>query len=71
MGLKTVNEILNKGYFTIQETANYLCRSEGSVRTLINSGLLPKIQIDKRCKIYIDFNDIQKFVAENKKRILD
>jgi len=69
MQLKTLNEILKKGFFTIQETASYLCMSEGSVRTLINSGYLPKIQINKRCKIYIDFNDIQRFITENKKRV--
>lgn len=69
MGLKKVNEILNKGFFSIQETASYLCMSEGSIRTLINSGLLPKIQINKRCKIYIDFNDIQRFIIEHKKRV--
>ena len=70
MGLRTINEFFNKDFFTIQETASYLCRSEGVVRGLINSGHLPKIQTNKRCKIYIDVNDIQKFVAENKTRVL-
>lgn len=71
MGIRTSNEFFNKDFLTVQETASYLCRSEGVVRGLINSGYLPKIQTDKRCKIYIDVTDIQKFVAENKTRVLD
>lgn len=69
MRLNPMNGFLSKEYFTIQEAASYLCMSEGSIRTLINNGFLPKIQINKRCKIYIAFSDILKFITDNKKRV--
>lgn len=71
MGIRTTNEFFNKDFFTVQETASYLCRSEGVVRGLINSGHLPKIQTDKRCKIMIAVKDIIGFVEETRRRVLD
>lgn len=70
MGIRTSNEFFNKDFFTVQETASYLCRSEGVVRGLINSGYLPKIQTDKRCKIMIAVKDIIRFVEATKTRVL-
>lgn len=71
MGIRTSNGFFNKDFFTVQETASYLCRSEGVVRGLINSGHLPKIQTDKRCKIMIAVKDIIGFVEETRRRVLD
>jgi excisionase family DNA binding protein len=57
---------LNKRLYTISEGAYYLGRSVYSLRTLIWNGQLPIIKKGEGGKIWIDREDIDKWILKNK-----
>ena len=58
---------LEKRLYALKEAANFLGRSEWSVRELIWSGRLPVVRAEgSKEKIYIDIADLNNFVEKNK-----
>jgi excisionase family DNA binding protein len=57
---------LCKRLYTLKEGAEYLGRSEWGMRELIWSGKIPVVR-DKGCrKIFIDIEDLNEFINQNK-----
>lgn len=59
-------EPLKKRLFTIKEAAEYLGRSEWSIRELIWGGSLPSVKVGRR--IHLDILDLDKWIEEHKTR---
>ena len=57
---------LSKRLFTLKEAADYLGRSEWSMRELIWSGAIPVVRPDGGRKIYLDIIDLDSFITKNK-----
>jgi excisionase family DNA binding protein len=63
------NRICNpvaKRLFTLKEAAEYLGRSEWSMRELIWAGQIPVVKSEGARKIFIDILDLDEFVSRNK-----
>ncbi len=60
-------------FLTIADVAEYLNVSAGQVRTLINTGQLPAIQVGGRGQWRIEMDELEKYVqaayAQTRKRI--
>ena len=48
----------------VEQAAVYLGRSEDAIRHLISCGKLPVVRTDKR--IFLDIQDLDRWIAENK-----
>ncbi len=57
---------LSKRLYTVKEAAEYLGRSEWSMRDLIWSGAIPVVRTDGGRKIFLDIEDLESFVVCNK-----
>lgn len=57
---------LYKRLFTLKEAAQYLGRSEWSMRSLIWAGSIPVVKTDGGRKIFIDLQDLDAFISQNK-----
>ncbi len=57
---------VTKRLFTLKEAAQYLGRSEWSMRELIWSGAIPVVRPEGGRKIFIDVEDLNDFIARNK-----
>jgi len=57
---------LGKRLYTLDEAAIYLARSYWSVRELVISGKIPRVQDEGGRKIFLDILDLEAFVERNK-----
>lgn len=57
-------DTLKKRLFTVKEAAEYLGRSEWSVRELIWGGSLPCIKAGRR--VHLDINDLEIWIEQHK-----
>jgi excisionase family DNA binding protein len=62
---RTINP-LGKRLYTLDEAAIYLGRSYWSVRELVISGKIPRVQDEGGRKIFLDIHDLEAFVDRNK-----
>ena len=61
-----MNPLPLKRLFSIPEAAEYLGRSEWSLRRLIWSGELPSVRAGGR--VHVDVRDMEEFIDRNKER---
>ena len=77
MASKTLTETLSqkaqergnparKRLYTLKEGAAYLGRSEWGMRELIWAGAIPIVKPREARKIFLDINDLDRFVEANK-----
>ncbi len=74
MTSKTLTEIKPQGngpsarkrLYTLKEGAAYLGRSEWGMRELIWAGVIPVVKPRAARKIFLDINDLDRFVETNK-----
>lgn len=57
---------LGKRLYTLKEAANYLGRSEWGMRELIWAGKIPAVREQGARKIYVDIEDLDAFIKQNK-----
>ena len=62
-----IHNPLCKRLYTLKEAAQYLGRSEWSMRTLTWSQTIPVVKPSKARKIYFDIGDLNDFIERNKK----
>lgn len=55
-----------KRLYTLKEGAAYLGRSEWGMRELIWAGVIPVVKQQMARKIFLDINDLDRFVEANK-----
>ena len=55
-----------KRLYTLKEGAAYLGRSEWGMRELIWAGTIPVVKPQTARKIFLDINDLDRFVETNK-----
>jgi excisionase family DNA binding protein len=68
-GITKPHRIINpmgKRLYTLDEAAIYLGRSYWSVRELVISGKIPRVQDEGGRKIFLDIHDLESFVERNK-----
>jgi hypothetical protein len=58
---------MRKRLYTIKEAALYLGQSEWGMRKLIWDSHIPAIRLKSKSKIYVDINDMETFIRENKR----
>ena len=58
--------VKNKRLYTLKEAAQYLGRSDWSMRELIWAGKIPIVRGDGDRKIFIDVKDIDDYIERNK-----
>lgn len=56
----------NKRLYTLKEGAAYLGRSEWGMRELIWAGVIPVVKPQAARKIFLDVQDLDRFVEANK-----
>ena len=69
-GEKEIPSLLCKRLFTLKEAAKYLGRSEWSMRELIWTGEIPVVRVEGGRKIFLDIQDLNKFIDRNKSTYL-
>jgi len=57
---------VRKRLYTLKEGAAYLGRSEWGMRELIWAGAIPVVKPQTARKIFLDINDLDRFVEANK-----
>jgi excisionase family DNA binding protein len=57
---------VSKRLYTLKEAAEYLGRSEWGMRELIWAGKLPVVRTDGGRKIFLDIEDLNGFITQNK-----
>lgn len=57
---------LRKRLYTLKEGAEYLGRSEWGMRELIWAGVIPVVKQQTARKIFLDIQDLDRFVEANK-----
>lgn len=57
---------MRKRLYTLKEGAAYLGRSEWGMRELIWAGVIPVVKPRTARKIFLDINDLDRFVEANK-----
>jgi excisionase family DNA binding protein len=55
-----------KRLYAVPEAAQYLGRSSWGIRSLIDSGKLPTVRIDRR--VFIDVHEMDRLIEESKSR---
>ena len=65
-GAQRICNPLGKRLYTLKEAAQYLGRSEWSMRELIWAGEVPVVKGAGRSKQYLDINDLDAYVNRNK-----
>ncbi|MBM4315468.1 MAG: helix-turn-helix domain-containing protein [Deltaproteobacteria bacterium] len=58
--------LARKRLYTLKEGAAYLGRSEWGMRELIWAGAIPIVKPREARKIFLDINDLDRFVEANK-----
>ena len=59
-------QAVRKRLYTLKEGAAYLGRSEWGMRELIWAGTIPVVKPQATRKIFLDINDLDRFVEANK-----
>ena len=59
-------QLARKRLYTLKEGAAYLGRSEWGMRELIWAGAIPIVKPREARKIFLDINDLDRFVEANK-----
>jgi len=59
-----------KHLYTLKEAAEYLGRSEWSMRELIWAGEIPVVRQEGGRKIFLDIQDLAEFIEKNKSTYL-
>ena len=62
--------LLRKRLFTLKEAAEYLGRSQWSMRELVWSGSIPVVRTEGARKIFVDIQDLDDFINRNKTKYL-
>jgi len=57
---------LGKRLYTLKEAAEYLGRSDWSMRELIWGGRIPVVRGDGARKIFLDIKDLDEYIQRNK-----
>jgi len=57
---------VRKRLYTLKEAAEYLGRSEWSMRELLWAGKLPVVRTGGGRKIFLDIEDLNGFITQNK-----
>jgi excisionase family DNA binding protein len=57
---------MSKRLYTLKEAAEYLGRSEWSMRELIWAGSIPVVRTEGGRKIFLDIEDLNDFINQNK-----
>jgi len=57
---------MSKRLYTLKEAAEYLGRSEWSMRDLIWAGRIPVVKTEGGRKIFLDIEDLNSFIERNK-----
>lgn len=65
-----INDSLQPRLLPLKKAADYLGLTVWGMRERIWSGDIPVIRFPNGRKMYIDIRDIEKFIEENKKRII-
>ena len=55
-----------KRLYTLKEAAEYLGRSQWGMRELIWAGRIPVVRPDRGRKIFLDIEDLNTFINQNK-----
>jgi hypothetical protein len=61
-----IHNPLGKRLYTLKEAAEYLGRSVWGMRDLIWKQVIPVVKQPMCRKIYLDINDLDKFIEKNK-----
>lgn len=61
-----ISNPLSKRLYTLKEAAEYLGRSEWSMRELIWAGRIPVVRDEGGRKIFLDVEDLKEFINRNK-----
>jgi excisionase family DNA binding protein len=61
-----ISSPLSKRLYTLKEAAEYLGRSEWSMRELIWAGGIPVVRVERARKIFVDIEDLNHFINQNK-----
>jgi excisionase family DNA binding protein len=61
-----INHPVAKRLYTLPEAAQYMGRSLWSLRDLIWSGALPVVRSEGGRKLYVDVQDLDAFISQNK-----
>jgi excisionase family DNA binding protein len=61
-----INNPLGKRLYTLKEAAEYLGRSDWSMRELIWGGKIPVVRGDGARKIFLDIKDLDEYIGRNK-----
>ena len=62
--------LLQKRLYSLREAAEYLGRSEWSMRELVWAGKIPVVRQDGKRKIFLDIEDLNNFIDRNKSTYL-
>ena len=65
-GAHGIDNPMSKRLYTLKEAAEYLGRSEWSMRELIYSGKIQVVRCEDCRKIFVDILDLMEFVERNK-----
>lgn len=63
---RDTSPLARKRLFTLKEGAAYLGRSEWGMRELIWAGVIPVVKPQAARKIFLDVQDLDRFVETNK-----
>ena len=63
---RRISAAVSKRLYTLKEAAEYLGRSEWSMRSLIWAGSIPVVKTDRGRKIFVDIEDLDDFISQNK-----
>ncbi len=58
--------LARKRLFTLKEAAQYLGRTDWSMRELIWSARIPVVRVEGGRKIFLDIEDLDAFITQNK-----
>lgn len=61
-----INSPVFKRLYTLKEAAEYLGRSEWSMRELVWAGRIPVVRNEGGRKIFLDIEDLNGFITQNK-----
>ncbi len=65
-----IHSPVSKRLYTLKEAAQYLGRSEWSMRELIWAGKIPVVRNEGGRKIFLDIEDLNAFINRNKSTYL-
>lgn len=67
---RAINNPLRQRLYPLKEAARHLGRSEWSMRELIWAGKIPVVRTEGGRKIFVDIEDLDDFIRQNKSTYL-